>query len=816
MEIIPVVMIWHTSPEVGETSSNTYFLAGENMKTIKVQSGIGLIEALIASVVFAIGIGAVLQLQSSFFKNSSAANARSIAMGIAQEKVEDLRGFKSKSDADPDIFDFVAISNDAGGACTEQADNDVCTIALASGDVSRDNITFSRNWVVTDYYKDGSVGNEGEITTTVPTGASVLDIVQKRVVVTVTWTDTDNTAQTASLDTVINQFSGISSSGALASGAGGSGESPVVTYTPSQDVEVVAVSVGDTVTRETLVPTSNGDSQVKFTAYTYDDGGTLLRQEDFLTVSCNCDYTTDREARTASYAEWDSGTKSYKDYSGELKTKNSGVRTNGGTQDPLCETCCKDHHDPGSSAVNSAGDKICDPASDIDQCFDPFRSVDDYTDGKHNHYTSAGVIASSGSYLESCRMKRVDGFWRVYQDWHRVDISAFPISEITDTGTEATYGAYVQGVVDALLEDSGITKFSGQTITKPAKPSGVNRVDTNKITLAVDEVMNLTGRAIYIDYLNSELLTAVRAKKSNSEDYLIDIPFYEVDVTNRAPLCLDSDTGYGGWCSNSVGVLVGFINTNGANGISLGAGEIKGVSSAGNTNNITFAMRRSGSGLMGLTFPVDSTNYGNSDIFRDTALVHVDVSGTVTARHDLNVTLTSSSVIDSGTLLVTPASGSGVCTTASSEMSYTCDVPNNNAGSIRFSGASGSETCSIDPSSSDIYSSSAVDQSVALNIVCVATPVLRAVTLCVISSAGTEVESGGVTSSGSYDSCLTSATTCGSGNKGLQFSCQVLNDSIGTFTFSGLRKSGGSSVSCGGDRGFTTNDATLTLTCSDL
>lgn len=784
------------------------------MKTIKLQSGMGLIEALIASVVFAIGVGALLQLQSSFFKNSSAANARSIAISIAQEKIEDLRSFKIKDDADDDIFDYVAISTNGGGACTEQTDNDACTIALASGEVARDNIAFTRSWAVTNYYKDASAGNEGEITTTVPAGGSALDAVQKRVVVTVTWTDTDNTAQTASLDTVINQFSGISSSGALASGAGGSGEKPVVTYTPSTDVEVVAVSVGDTVTRETLVPTSNGDSQVKFTAYTYDDGGILLRQEDFLTVSCNCEFAGSGEARTASYAKWDSGSKSYKDYSGELLTKTTGVRSNGGAPDPLCETCCKDHHDPGSSAVNSDGEKICDPASgNIDQCFDPFRTSNDYASGKHNHYTSAGAIASSGAYLESCRMKRVDGFWRVYQDWHRVDISAFPLSEIMTASTEATYGAYVQGVVNALLNDSGVTKFSGQTISMPTKPSGVSRVDANKIDLAVDEVMSLTGRAIYIDYLNAELLTAVRAKKDNSEDYLIDIPFYEVDVTNRAPLCLEGDTGYGGWCSSTTGILVGFINTNGANGVSLGAGDIKGVSSAGNTNNVTFAMRRSNSGLMGLTFPVDSLDGAtNADVLRDSALVHIDVAGVATARHSLTVTLTSSSALDTGNLLVVPTSGSGVCT--GTGVNYVCDVPNNYSGSFTFSGVSGGLVCSIDPSSSDTYGSSAVGQAVTLNILCENAQVLRAMTLCVMSSAGTKVESGGVVSTGSYDTCLTSGTACGSGNKGLQFICQVLNDSIGTLTFSGKRKSGGSSVGCDGTKDFTTNDAPLTLTCN--
>ena len=60
------------------------------MKTF-FQKGIGLIEVLIAGIVFAVGIIAVVQLQGDFFRNSSAANARSIAMSLAEEKIEDLR-----------------------------------------------------------------------------------------------------------------------------------------------------------------------------------------------------------------------------------------------------------------------------------------------------------------------------------------------------------------------------------------------------------------------------------------------------------------------------------------------------------------------------------------------------------------------------------------------------------------------------------------------------------------------------------------------------------------------------------------------------
>ncbi len=180
------------------------------MKTF-FQKGIGLIEVLIAGIVFAAGIIAVVQLQGDFFRNSSAANARSIAMSLAEEKIEDLRGFQVTDSSAIDIFDFTSITTNAGGHCNEQLLNDVCLLALPSGSVARNNITFNRSWSVTNYYYKNNT------LTTTPNG----NIVQKLITVTVGWTDIDNTSQTTSLSSVINKFSSTSSTGLLANNMGG-------------------------------------------------------------------------------------------------------------------------------------------------------------------------------------------------------------------------------------------------------------------------------------------------------------------------------------------------------------------------------------------------------------------------------------------------------------------------------------------------------------------------------------------------------------------------------------------------------------------
>jgi len=579
------------------------------MKNINSQSGIGLIEALIAAVVFAIGIGAVLQLQGSFFKNSSAANARSIAMSIAQEKIEDLRGFKVKDDADADFFDFVAITTNGGGNCTEQTDNAACVVALASGQVTRDNIAFIRNWAVTDYYKD----NTGNLTTTV----NVNGIVQKRVTVNVAWTDTDNTAQTASLDSVINQFSGVSASGPLAAGAGGSGEKPVVTYTPSNDARVTPISVGTDSKRETLVPSSttvDGYARTKFVAYTYESGGTLLREEEFQNVACDCRFDTSTTPLTnaAAYPEWVSGLDSYIDKEGKQVDKTKGCVQGGGSNcssnpNPLCDVCCKDHHDTNATV---------DGVAIAPRKYDPYRSSSDYdsSTGDHNHYNLAGTLVSSGQYLEACRLKRVNGYWRVYQDWNLVTLTTLPLSDLIDPTTKAIYASYVNSIIDEHLDESEVS--GGTLTTPPTKPSALDHTDSsNYVTLsAVGEHRDLTARAVYLDYIDTTHLTALQAKKSAGSDYLLHLPFYELEVASVS-----------NWNSGNISAVnVGPYNAPGA-GIDLTGGELQ---SLAETSYVSVAanIKLSNSGIVALNSPIDS---GDGDIYSDD--VGVCVGGTCSA-----------------------------------------------------------------------------------------------------------------------------------------------------------------------------------------
>ncbi|MGZ4959177.1 MAG: type IV pilus modification PilV family protein, partial [Methylomonas sp.] len=559
------------------------------MNIKKSQQGIGLIEALIAAIVFAVGIAAVVQLQGKFFKSSSASNARSIATSIAEEKLEDLRGFVSQSTDTAN--NFYTIADNVGGRCvTGTVSGTSCTRVLSATNYTQGNITFSLSWSVTAY-----LYNAGALATTTDTDPNA---VQKAVTVTVSWTDADNTAQTAAVSTVINKFSGAATTGLLANNVGGSGEKPIVSYTPSTNTRVTPIGVGTDTKRETLVPSSDvvgGYTRTRFTAYTYNNAGKLLREEEFQNVACDCRFngtSTDASKTNAvAHPEWNTTQDTYVDVEGDkVSGKVQGCVQGGGNNcasnpDDLCNRCCQDHHD----------------ISSVSRKYDPFRSSDDFTaDGDHKHYLGTTPV-TSGQYLEACRLKRVNGTWRVYQDWHMVDLTTLPLSDLIDTTIKATYAGYVKAIIDEYLDEN---KVAGQDLTSPpAKPSVLDHtVSSNYVTMAVGDFRDLTGRAIYLDYIDSTHLTKVKEKKAAGVDYLLHLPFYEIEVAQVAD-----------WNSAVVAALqVGPYNGPG-NSNDLYGGQLHALASNSSPVDITGTIRKSNSGIVALSNAVDYNAATNPD-----------------------------------------------------------------------------------------------------------------------------------------------------------------------------------------------------------
>lgn len=469
---------------------------------IKKQLGVGLIEVLIAAVVFAVGIGAVVKLQGTFFQSGSNAHARTTAISMAQAKLDELHA-----------ANFADID---GG-------NDDPTPASGTP------FTYARSWTSTSYYYDAGVLTECPG----PPDPCIVD--QKMINVAVTWNDLDTNNDTVSLSSVINKNPSDASSTLIGYTTGGSGEKPVRIHNPGllPDVVPVSISQGDDIVKETSKPTPDVTNNLDFTetyfeVTTYLGGSNeLVKSEEFLTINCACQQagTADTGRAPSRQTLVTENNEAFVKYlTGEVVPgKRIGERISTGQkgqQSVLCTECCRDHHDTSESTVK----------------YDPFREVADYTDGDHNHYELDNndqlVLANddNDTYLEACRLKRIDGNWRVMQDWRVANVKTIPESTLTNPTTLAGYQdyvkQYVKDYVDTIPTDGN---NSGAII-----PSTIWADEPNSLTLALNGQIQLGNRALYIDFMDSSWVNYIKSTKTNSgysDDVLQLIPFYEVNIT---------------------------------------------------------------------------------------------------------------------------------------------------------------------------------------------------------------------------------------------------------------------------------------------
>jgi len=518
--------------------------------------GSGLIEVLILAFVMAVGLASLSRLHVVVSKEAARSANRAIALSIAQAKLDDLRAAK----------DFDAIGNNTGGAIPLPVGSDRKVLGYT-------NPEFTLNWTAQ----------------ALPNNTKV-----KRVTVTVSWQDQlENQSTSVTLTGLISDqdFTRYTKAD---SGPGGGGALPKARYTPSTDNRVVAISVavGGSVKRETLTPVTTedraGNKQTEFIANTYNDRGELIRREEFRTVACVCRFngnsSSDNRAYHAAYPKWDDKRGTYIDVVPEpvpnetepAKTVGCPARRSGNSYTDACDTgpnvdqfctiCCRDHHDNGTS----------------NRRYDPYRK--EAVTGNHSHFWNNSPT-TSGLYLESCRLKRVDGFWRVYQDWFMVSLANLDLADLSDATKEATYAAYVADLVSRFV-DANPNATDGDPVSLPPPPTSVLKDDSSPLRLPIGNKATASARAIYVDYIDDAHLQKLRDLKAANKEYLSHLPFYELDVSQVAS-----------WNSSAsdkarVGPYDGPGQTN-----DLVAGEIAALATHTSNVNITSTIRRSNSGL---------------------------------------------------------------------------------------------------------------------------------------------------------------------------------------------------------------------------
>ena len=516
--------------------------------------GFTLLEVLIGILVFAVGMMALAKLQGNLARNSTDANARTVAANIAEEVVEAARTFGQ-------------ITSDG----TNSAYNDIVD---GSSTISRGGIAYEVVSDVTDYYYDDANQN---FTTTAPAGAGRSDF--KRLDLTVTW----NSAQEFQIDgsnttagrlgsgsiTISDVISSITSpsGGKVALGTGGDNSyGPPVDYNPGENPDIISIQLGANKFKESTTPLPDvirADELVETTfdvvTYSQDEvGATFLRREEFRAISCECTLRIPGGSDEGGLRPtvWDGN-----EYAeGEWVQKPYGEEANN-QQSDFCSLCCRDHHDGG----NGAEDDADDPGRSE---YYPFRASDQYHDsgalaGDHKHFNRDNqgnlVIADSDgdTYVEACRMIRKDGFWRIAQDLRQEGLNSFPADYLDSESEVGVYSGYVTSAVSIYENDtnpandpnpSNPYETAPPVLTPPASmpsprvwPASTYENPTEFPLPGGGTEQQLRSRGIYLDYMSDVLRARINCLDGggSGEDCEVPevtsaleiIPFYDVQLT---------------------------------------------------------------------------------------------------------------------------------------------------------------------------------------------------------------------------------------------------------------------------------------------
>ncbi len=445
--------------------------------------GFTFVEVLVALVIIAVGVAGLVSLQRMFIQSSTRAAERTAAMELAQEKLEELR--------------FV-----------EYAD-----LATGSETATREGKSFAVNWTIADRY--WSAG--GWVPSSDPSAPDPLppepDI--KSVTVTVSWTERAGAADSLDMEAWFSKIE--SRDGGLVVTQPNPRQQPSVTYNPGAAPEVIAVrltedgSATEYQVKETTKPTpqvaKRGNKlQVTFDTVTYDEATQTQRIEDFVTVNCSCRFVgVGNTGRTPARLILEGDYLVLDPNGAQLATKMVGEPAD--TDQPeLCSLCCRDHHD--SNEMVESGNVY---RSEV--AFSRLPS------GDHRHFTNVnGYLQQAGLndvYEESCRMRRVDGYYVTYPDWDLKAVTAMSSEYLVNAATSGSYTDYVRSVVKALV--------LGQSLPSPP---------TDRDIEVVPGAYQMIGRAIYLDRMTGAHRNAViSAIEAGEADWLTKVPFYEVNLT---------------------------------------------------------------------------------------------------------------------------------------------------------------------------------------------------------------------------------------------------------------------------------------------
>lgn len=518
------------------------------------QSGYGLVEVLVAALIMAVGFVALAKMQTGLIGSATDARDRTVATKLANERLEAMRGFSS-------------------GAQYRAIDSSATPETLASlGGTS-----FQRSWTVARYrYEpdpnaDGNPADAGFVLMADNTADVSGQPEFKQVTVTVGWTNAAGEAKQVALADIISSADPRDGLSTAREDADSQVTPAVRIYKPDEE-GVIPIAIGQTDAGDDLAAAasnpkpkqyaegSTGTTRFTVQNFVNDQTNPLLQSSiDFAYASCVCKQaglsTTTNPAYEPTY--WD-GLRYVPPKA--VVGKPTGVRHSGVDQNaPLCDTCCRDHHDATASQVR----------------YDPFRTDARLGNGDHAHYDPAvgfasPVTATGGVYAESCRLVRVDGIYRVATDTRLEDLAMLRLDRATSPPSlaDATVDAYANYARDFVAEafaakDAG---YPGAGLPSPradlapdyelaaASPYGSLFMDEDRdapVTLALSPSpgkASLAARGLYIDWLSPKALERIACIGQSTTQCL---PYSGMSLLQMVPFVAVNLTDLSNWSSTA-------------------------------------------------------------------------------------------------------------------------------------------------------------------------------------------------------------------------------------------------------------------------
>ena len=615
--------------------------------------GFSLIEVLLAVAIMSFGLLALASLQVSMIRSSADAKAQTIALGLAKDKLEDLKNYR--------------MINEPTSTCVAANDSYQCITGSSAAEPLNDNngslggVNYSRTWTVARYTASG-VAFSPNVNNTQAYAGSVPRNEYKIIGVTVSWSDATGLPKLVTLKDAVSALDPRDSAQLQKPNTSSSPRTAVARINnPGLVAGVIPIAVGGgtnsaaTNPRPTVI-TGGNVVETRFDVLTYSgvNGGSADAQSrvETVMVGCKCDTATAPASTVRGYRPTYWNGKRYTvpelvptstaspdfGYPPPAGQQTSAISS----QSTRCTICCRDHHDP--VGTNTA-------------VFSPYLTVRSSagvvtSGGAHPHYninfgmTAAQIAAApavtSGVYSEACRIIRSDGFFRVATDLnndyfgllatHQLSVPANQASSaLPDAFATKRYQNFVVDYVDERFTNTGATNFNTPlTATATAALEGPQSITVASVTRSTDlnepEVIAITAptqtktlhsRGLYVDYLEEEAVDAVidaktlcpsQSGQAYSDCVLKVLPFTSINLTEIAD-----------WRRVSPDPVN--VTNNDANAAGIKRAVVTATGSSQNVAATVFTRAgKSNSGLLDLSFlaisPADNIKLQDTQAFR--------------------------------------------------------------------------------------------------------------------------------------------------------------------------------------------------------